>query len=93
MSEQTPDEQQQENKDPIASLFTQRIIGPAELAAVFGFKPSWVHRQRCSDDPPPKCKVGKLRFDTASPKFRAWMLNRLDHIISPSAVDDSATHA
>jgi len=76
MSEET-NEQQQENRDPLAGLFKERIIGAEELAAVFKFKPSWVHRQRCGDDPPPACGVGRLCFDTASPSFQAWLLKRL----------------
>ena len=57
----------------------KRIIGPRELAEIFGFSLAWVYKQtrKGAADPPPRCEVGRLRFDTWDPKFQAWLNRKL----------------
>jgi hypothetical protein len=54
----------------------KRIWTPADLAAYFGFSVHWVYKNTSpkADDPVPRCPgIGRLRFDTQSPSFLAWL--------------------
>ena len=60
----------------VAARNNKRIWTPQDLAEYFGFSVHWVYKQTASNaaDPVPTCPgVGRLRFDTQSPLFQAWL--------------------
>jgi phage terminase Nu1 subunit (DNA packaging protein) len=57
-------------------MFSKRVIDADELARAFGFSLRWVYKythEGCPD-PIPRCKTHRLRFDTHSAEFKAWIL-------------------
>lgn len=55
---------------------SKRIWTPVDLAEYFGFSITWVYRYTSpkAEDPIPRCAgIGRLRFDTQSPAFQAWL--------------------
>jgi hypothetical protein len=69
-----------DSRQIITILPQPRIWNPKHLADFFGFSVHWVYQQTRKDapDPPPRCGgFRRLRFDTQSPDFQAWILRQL----------------
>jgi hypothetical protein len=61
---------------PQIELPPPRMWGPKELARFIRVSVHWVYKrtEREADDPIPRVHgVGRLRFDTHSPAFQAWL--------------------
>jgi hypothetical protein len=68
------------HQTPDLLLPEPRIWKPEHVADFFGFSVHWVYKQTRKDspDPPPRCQsFRRLRFDTQSPDFQAWILRQL----------------
>jgi predicted DNA-binding transcriptional regulator AlpA len=73
---------------PIAELLTV-----TQLAAQLQVKPSWVYERtrKGGADSIPHLRLGKyVRFNPASPEFRAWLDARLVQRASESAIKTAA---
>jgi hypothetical protein len=68
---------------PPLNLPEPRIWTPHHLAEFLGVSTSWVLKrtQAKAEDPIPRVPgVGRLRFDTANPKFEDWMRRHLGYV-------------
>lgn len=74
-------QQLQINPEGLAGVFSKRVIGADELAAALGFTRYWVYKRtrEGAEDPPPRCKVFQLRFDTWYVPFQEWFNRQLGH--------------
>lgn len=60
-----------------------RIWQPKHLAEFLGVSVHWVYKrtETSAEDPIPRVAgVGRLRFDTHSPKFQDWMRRQLGYV-------------
>ncbi|HWN98692.1 MAG TPA: hypothetical protein VNS63_05415 [Blastocatellia bacterium] len=65
------------------NLPAPRIWTPTHLAEFLGVSIHWVYKrtEASAEDPAPRVAgVGRLRFDTHSPKFQSWMRRQLGYV-------------
>jgi hypothetical protein len=65
---------------PALNLPAPRIWDKNKLAEFLGVSVSWIHKRTMAnaEDPIPKIPgIGRLKFDTANPKFEDWMRRQL----------------
>ena len=68
------------NSSDELSLPGPRIWTPKQLAELLQVSVSWVYKrtESSAEDPIPRVAgVGRLRFDTHSPKFQSWMRRQI----------------
>lgn len=67
------------SNEPVAyiELPPPRIWSPENLADFFQVSVSWVYKLKYDPDPPPRCPMTPMRFDTANPDFQNWLRRRL----------------
>ena len=69
---------------PMLDLPAPRIWTPKHLAEFLGVSVHWVYKrtEAAAEDPIPRVAgVGRLRFDTHSPRFQTWMRRQLGYAI------------
>jgi hypothetical protein len=68
---------------PGLDLPAPRVWTPQHLAGFLGVSLSWIYKRTMEDaeDAIPRVPgVGRLRFDTNSPRFQAWMRRQLGYV-------------
>lgn len=65
------------------NLPAPRIWKPKDLAEFLSVSLSWIYKrtEMSAEDPIPRVAgVGRLRFDTHSPRFQSWMRRQLGYV-------------
>ena len=77
--------QQRDQAKTSLDLPAPRVWGPKDLASFLSVSVSWIYKrtQEGAEDPIPRVPgVGRLRFDTASPRFQNWIGRQLGYVDS-----------
>ncbi len=68
---------------PALNLPEPRVWAPQHLADFLGVSVSWIYKrtmENAEDVIPRVPGIGRLRFDTASPRFQDWMRRQLGYV-------------